>query len=184
MIPRLKTHYLEKVAPALIEKFTYKNKMEVPKLEKIVINVGLGKLSEAGRNSKVLEDCAEELGQITGQKAVITKAKNSIAGFKLREGQPIGCMVTLRGTKMFEFLDRLVNLALPRVRDFRGVSNKSFDGKGNYTLGLREHIIFPEIDYSQVQYNKGLNVTFVTTSNTNEEAKELLAAMGMPFIKN
>ncbi len=184
MVPRLKTHYLEKVAPLLIEKFAYQNKMQVPKLEKIVINFGLGKLSEAGKNSKVLEDCVEELSQITGQRAVITKAKSSIAGFKLREGQPIGCMVTLRGIRMFEFLDRLVNLALPRVRDFRGVSTKSFDGRGNYTLGLREHVIFPEIDYSLVQHNKGLNVTFVTTSNTNEEAKELLAALGMPFIKN
>lgn len=184
MTPRLQNQYKESVIPLLTEKFSYKNRMEVPKLVKIVINVGLGKLSEAGRNTKVIEDCVEELGQITGQKAVITKAKNSIAGFKLRDGQPIGCMVTLRENRMYEFLDRLINLALPRVRDFRGVSNKSFDGSGNYTLGLKEHIIFPEIDYSQIQYNKGMNITFVTTANTNEEARELLSGLGMPFIKN
>lgn len=184
MTPRLRNQYRESVVPLLVDKFSYKNRMEVPKLVKIVLNVGLGKLSEAGRNSKVIEDCVDELGQITGQKPVITKAKNSIAGFKLRDGQPIGCMVTLRENRMYEFLDRLINLALPRVRDFRGVSAKAFDGSGNYTLGLKEHIIFPEIDYSQIQHNKGMNITFVTTANTNEEARELLAGFGMPFVKN
>ena len=184
MVPRLKTLYTEEVAGALFEKFSYSNKMQIPKLEKIIINMGLGKLSEAGRNTKLIEEAAAELGVITGQKPVITNAKTSIAGFKLREGLPIGCKVTLRGVKMYEFFDRLVNLALPRVRDFRGISAKAFDGKGNYTLGVREHIIFPEIDYSKVQYNKGMNITFVTTSETDDEARELLQQLGMPFVKN
>lgn len=183
MVPRLKTLYKEQVVQSLVNKFSYKNKMEIPKLEKIIINMGLGKLSEAGRNTKLIDEAAEELASITGQKAVITNAKQSIAGFKLREGLPIGCKVTLRGVKMYEFLDRLVNLALPRVRDFRGISVKAFDGNGNYTLGLREHIIFPEIDYSKIQHNKGMNITFVTNAKTNEEAKELLSELGMPFVK-
>ena len=184
MVPRLKTLYSEKIVQFLMDKFSYKSRMQVPKLEKIVVNMGLGKLSEGGRNSKLIQESAEELAFITGQRGVITRARNSIAGFKLRENQPIGCKVTLRGAKMYEFLDRLVNLALARVRDFRGVSANSFDGRGNYTLGIKEHVIFPEIDYNKVQNNKGMNITFVTTSNTDGEAKELLSKMGMPFIKN
>ena len=184
MEPRLKTVYKEQVVPALMKKFSYKNVMQVPKIERITLNMGLGRLSEAGRNTKVIEEAVEELTQIVGQKPVITKAKKSIAGFKLREDLPIGCMVTLRGTMMYEFLDRLVNLALPRVRDFKGVNPKSFDGRGNYTLGVREHIIFPEIDYSKVQNVKGLNVSIVTTSNTDQEALEMLELFGMPFVKN
>ena len=184
MTPRLKTFYKEKVVPDLMKKFSYKNVMQVPKIERIVLNMGLGRLSEAGRNTKIVEEAAEELATIVGQRPVITNAKKSIAGFKLREGVPIGCMVTLRGTKMYEFLDRLINLSLPRVRDFKGVSPKAFDGRGNYTIGIREHIIFPEIDYSKVQAVKGLNITFVTTSNTDDETKELLELFGLPFIKN
>ena len=184
MEPRLKTVYKEQVVPALIKKHSYKNVMQVPKIERITLNMGLGRLSEAGRNTKVIEEAVEELTQIVGHRPVVTKAKKSIAGFKLREDLPIGCMVTLRGTLMYEFLDRLVNLALPRVRDFKGVSPQSFDGRGNYTLGVREHIIFPEIDYSKVQNVKGLNVSIVTTSNTDQEALEMLKLFGMPFIKN
>ena len=184
MTPRLKTFYKEKVVPDLMKKFSYKNVMQVPKIERIVLNMGLGRLSEAGRNTKIVEEAAEELATIVGQRPVITNAKKSIAGFKLREGVPIGCMVTLRGTRMYEFLDRLINLSLPRVRDFKGVSPKAFDGRGNYTIGIREHIIFPEIDYSKVQAVKGLNITFVTTSNTDDETKELLELFGLPFIKN
>ncbi|MGI9535224.1 MAG: 50S ribosomal protein L5 [Thermodesulfobacteriota bacterium] len=184
MEPRLKTVYKEIVVPELMKKFSYKNVMQVPKVERIVLNIGLGRLSEAGRNTKVIEEAVEELTQIVGQKPVITKAKKSIAGFKLREDLPIGCMVTLRGTMMYEFLDRLVNLALPRVRDFKGVNPKSFDGRGNYTLGIKEQIIFPEIDYSKVQNVKGLNVSIVTTSGTDQEALEMLELFGMPFSKN
>ena len=184
MEPRLKTVYKEKVVPELMKKFSYNNVMQVPKIERIVLNIGLGRLSEAGRNTKVIEEAVDELTQIVGQKPVITKAKKSIAGFKLREDLPIGCMVTLRGTMMYEFLDRLVNLALPRVRDFKGVNPKSFDGRGNFTLGVKEHIIFPEIDYSKVQNVKGLNVCIVTTSSTDGEALEMLELMGMPFYKN
>jgi large subunit ribosomal protein L5 len=181
MVPRLKKYYKDKVIPFLKEKYRYKNIMEVPKLHKIVINVGLGKMSDAGKEYKIIEDAANELSLITGQKPVITKAKKSIAGFKLREDSPIGCMVTLRGTVMYEFFDRLVNIALPRVRDFRGTSSKAFDGRGNYTLGLREQIIFPEIDFNKVDRAMGMNISIVTTSHTDEEARDLLLQMGMPI---
>lgn len=184
MTPRLKTIYQDTIVPGLMEKFSYKNIMQVPKIERIVLNMGLGKATDAGRNTKIIEEAAEELASIVGQKPVITKAKKSIAGFKLREDLPIGCMVTLRGTKMYEFLDRLINLSLPRVRDFKGISHKAFDGNGNYTLGIREHIIFPEIDYSKIQLVKGMNITFVTTSKTDEETKEMLQLFGLPFLKN
>lgn len=184
MTPRLRTVYKEKIVPDLMKKFSYKNVMQVPKIERIVLNMGLGKVTEAGRNNKIIEEAVEELATIVGQRPVITKAKKSIAGFKLREEMPIGCMVTLRGTIMYEFLDRLINLSLPRVRDFKGVSHKSFDGRGNYTLGIKEHIIFPEIDYSKTQLVKGMNITFVTTSNTDNESKEMLELFGLPFIKN
>ena len=184
MTPRLKTVYKESIVPGLMEKFSYKNVMQVPKIERIVLNMGLGKVSDAGRNSKLIEEAVEELAAIVGQRPVITRAKKSIAGFKLREDLPIGCMVTLRGTVMYEFLDRLINLSLPRVRDFRGISPKAFDGRGNYTLGIREHIIFPEIDYSKVQLVKGMNITFVTTSNTDNETKEMLQLFGLPFFQN
>lgn len=184
MAPRLKDLYKDKVVPSLTTRFSYKNPMQIPRIEKIVLNMGLGRLSDAGKDKKVIDEAVEELAQITGQKPVVRMAKNSIAGFKLREGLPIGCSVTLRGSKMYEFLDRLVNLALPRVRDFRGISPKAFDGRGNYTLGLREQIIFPEIDYSKVQYPKGLNVSIVTTAGTDEEARGLLEEFGMPFITN
>ena len=184
MTPRLKTVYKDSIVPDLMKKFSYKNIMQVPKIERIVLNMGLGKASDAGRNSKIVEEAAEELASIVGQRPVITKAKKSIAGFKLREDLPIGCMVTLRGSNMYEFLDRLINLSLPRVRDFKGISHKAFDGNGNYTLGLREHIIFPEIDYSKVQLVKGMNITIVTTSKTDEETKEMLQLFGLPFLKN
>ena len=184
MEPRLKTVYKEKVVAQLMKKFSYKNIMQVPKIESIVLNMGLGRLSEAGRNTKVIEEAVDELKQIAGQKPVITKAKKSIAGFKLRENMKIGCMVTLRGNMMYEFLDRLLSLALPRVRDFKGVNSKSFDGRGNYTFGVREHIIFPEVDYSKVQNVKGLNISIVTTSSTDHEALEMLELLGMPFSKN
>ncbi len=184
MISRIKTLYKNEVAPALIERFSYSNPMQVPKLEKIVVNMGLGRLSEAGRQNKVIDEAVVELSNITGQKPVVTRARKSIAGFKLREGQPIGCMVTLRGERMYEFFDRLVNLAIPRIRDFKGVSRKSFDGSGNYTLGIKEVLVFPEIDYSKVQHNKGLNVSLITTSKTDEEAFELLSCLGIPFSKN
>ncbi len=180
-VPRLKAYYREKLAPALQKELGYKNPMQVPRVEKIVINMGLGKLSDAGRDDKVLESAVEELAVITGQRPVLTRARKSIAGFKLREGAPIGCKVTLRGDRMYEFMDRLFNLALPRVRDFRGVSVKGFDGKGNYTLGIREHIIFPEVDYSKVDRIKGMNITFVTTARNREEAVALLKGLGMPF---
>ena len=181
MTPRLKEVYKSKVAQSLNEKFSYENPMRIPKIDKIIINMGLGRLSDGGKDKKVIDEAVEELSTITGQRPVVRAAKKSIAGFKLREGVPVGCSVTLRGTKMYEFLDRLINLALPRVRDFRGVSAKAFDGRGNYTLGLREQIIFPEIDYSKVQHVKGMNISIVTTAATDEEAKSLLQEFGMPF---
>ncbi len=170
--------YQEKVVPAMIKRFNYKNGMEVPRLEKIVINMGLG---EAIQNVKILDSAAQELSQITGQKSVITKAKKSIAQFKLRTGMPIGCMVTLRKERMYEFFNRLVNIALPRVRDFKGLSGKSFDGRGNYALGIREQLIFPEIHYDKIDKIKGMNIVIVTTAKTDEEGKELLKLLGMPF---
>jgi large subunit ribosomal protein L5 len=175
---KLKEVYQEKAAPALLKRFNYKNGMEVPKLEKIVINMGLG---EAIQNVKILDSAAQELNQITGQKSVITKAKKSIAQFKLRTGMPIGCMVTLRKERMYEFFNRLVNIALPRVRDFKGLSGKSFDGRGNYALGIREQLIFPEIRYDKIDKIKGMNIVIVTTAKTDEEGKELLKLLGMPF---
>ncbi|GIW47349.1 MAG: 50S ribosomal protein L5 [Deltaproteobacteria bacterium] len=184
MVPRLKALYKEKVISLLTEKFGYKNPMQVPRLEKIVINMGLGKISDAGRDAKVIDDAVRELSLIAGQRPVVTRARKSIAGFKLREGAPIGCMVTLRGDRMYEFLDRLINIVLPRVRDFRGVPDDAFDGRGNYTLGLKEHIIFPEIEYGKVDRAKGMNITIVTTAKTDEEARELLRGFGMPFRTN
>jgi large subunit ribosomal protein L5 len=175
---KLKDVYQEKAVPALIKRFNYKNGMQVPRLEKIVINMGLG---EAIQNVKILDSAAQELGQITGQKSVITKAKKSIAQFKLRTGMPIGCMVTLRKERMYEFFNRLVNVALPRVRDFKGLSGKSFDGRGNYALGIREQLIFPEIHYDKIDKVKGMNIVIVTTAKTDEEGKELLKLLGMPF---
>jgi large subunit ribosomal protein L5 len=174
----MKDLYEKEVVPKLIETFKYKNVMEVPKFSKVVLNMGLG---EAIQNVKILETAAEELKAIAGQHPVITRANKSIAAFKLREGMPIGCMVTLRQERMFDFLQKLVNVALPRVRDFRGVSAKAFDGRGNYSLGIKEHIIFPEIDYDKIDAIKGLNVSIVTTARTDEEGKELLRLMGMPF---
>ncbi|OGQ13470.1 MAG: 50S ribosomal protein L5 [Deltaproteobacteria bacterium RBG_19FT_COMBO_46_12] len=174
----LKEIYQEKAVPALMKRFNYKNRMEVPKLEKIVINMGLG---EAIQNIKILDSAALELSQITGQKPVITKAKKSIAQFKLRTGMPIGCRVTLRERKMYEFFNRLVNVTLPRVRDFKGLSGKSFDGRGNYALGIREQLIFPEIHYDKIDKIKGMNIVIVTTAKTDEEGKELLKLLGMPF---
>ena len=175
---RLRLKYKKEVVPALMKELELKNIMAVPRLEKVVVNMGVG---EATQNAKVLDPAAAELQQITGQKPVITKAKKSIAAFKVREGMPIGVMVTLRGDRMFEFLDRLMNVALPRVRDFRGVSTKSFDGRGNYTLGLRDQLIFPEIDYAKVEKQKGMNVTIVTTAKSDDHARALLRHLGMPF---
>ncbi len=180
MSSRLKDMYKDEIVDAMIKKFGYKNVMEVPKLDKIVINMGVG---EAKENAKVLESAVSDMETITGQKAVITKAKHSIANFKIREGQSIGCKTTLRGDKMYEFLDRLVNLALPRVRDFRGVSANSFDGRGNYALGIKEQIIFPEIEYDKVDKVRGMDIIFVTTAKTDEEARELLRLFNMPFAK-
>ncbi len=177
---RLKDLYKSEILDAMVKKFGYKNIMEVPKLDKIVINMGVG---EAKDNSKVLETAVKELETITGQKVVTTKAKNSVANFKIREGMPIGCKVTLRGEKMYEFLDRLVNLALPRVRDFRGVNSASFDGRGNYALGIKEQIIFPEIEYDKIDKVRGMDVIVVTTAKTDEEARELLRLFNMPFKK-
>lgn len=177
---RLKETYLNEIVDAMAKKFGYKNKMQVPKIEKIVINMGVG---EAKENSKVLDAAMSDLEIISGQKPIVTKAKNSIANFKLREGMPIGCKVTLRGDKMYEFLDRLVNLALPRVRDFRGVSPDSFDGRGNYALGIKEQLIFPEIEYDKVDKVRGMDVIVVTTAESDEEARELLTQFGMPFKK-
>ena len=175
---RLQEIYLKDVVPQLMKTFGYKNVMEVPKLEKIILNMGLG---EAVQNIKILDSAVEELNLISGQKAVITKAKRSIAVYKLREGMPIGAMVTLRRNRMREFFDKLVNVALPRVRDFRGVSGKAFDGRGNYSLGIREQIIFPEINFDKIDKVKGLNIAIVTTARTDEEGKELLRLLGMPF---
>jgi large subunit ribosomal protein L5 len=177
---RMQAKYRNEVVPALMKQFAFANPMEVPRLKKIVVNMGLG---AAVQNQKIIESAVEELSSITGQKPVITKAKKSIATFKLREGQAIGVMVTLRRERMWEFLDRLVSMALPRVRDFKGVSSKSFDGRGNYTLGVREQIVFPEIDYDKIDVIKGMNVTFVTTAKNDEESRALLAGLGMPFRK-
>ena len=177
---RLKETYLNEIKDAMQKKFEYKNEMQIPKLDKIVINMGVG---EAKENRKVLDTAVKDLETITGQKAVVTRAKNSVANFKLREGQPIGCKVTLRGEKMYEFLDRLVNLALPRVRDFRGVNPNAFDGRGNYALGIKEQIRFPEIEYDKVDKVRGMDIIFVTTANTDEEARELLTLFNMPFAK-
>ena len=176
--PRLRIRYAKEIIPALMKHFSYTNVMAVPKLEKIVINMGLG---EAIANAKILDVAVDELGRISGQRPVITRAKKSIANFKLRQNMPIGAAVTLRGDRMFEFLDRLTSVVLPRVRDFRGVSTKSFDGRGNYTLGLRDQLIFPEISYEKVDKIRGMNVTIVTTARTDEEARELLKQCGMPF---
>jgi large subunit ribosomal protein L5 len=175
---RLRQKFEKEVRPALMKEFELTNPMAVPRLHKVVVNMGIG---EATQNAKLLDPAAAELGQITGQKPVITKAKKSIAAFKVREGMPIGAMVTLRGDRMYEFLDRLMNVALPRVRDFRGVSTKSFDGRGNYTLGLKDQLMFPEIDYAKVEKLKGMNITVVTTARTDDQARALLKHMGMPF---
>ena len=177
---RLKDQYKNEIIDAMQKKFGYKNIMEVPKLDKIVINMGVG---EAKENAKALESAVRDLEIISGQKAVLTKAKNSIANFKIREGQNIGCKVTLRGDKMYEFLDRLVNLALPRVRDFRGVNPNAFDGRGNYALGIKEQLIFPEIEYDKVDKTRGMDIIFTTTAKTDEEARELLTLFNMPFAK-
>ena len=178
---RLKERYAKDVVPALTKEFGYTNLMAVPKISKIVVNMGLG---EGTQNAKIVDTGAEELGKITGQKAAITRSKKSIAQFKVRENMPIGAMVTMRGQRMYEFLDRLIAIALPRVRDFRGISPKGFDGRGNYTLGLRDQLIFPEIDYMKVDKNRGMNISVVTTARTNEEARRLLQLLGMPFRQN
>ncbi len=178
MASRLRERYKKQVVPALQKEFQYKNSMAVPRLVKVVVNMGVG---EATQNAKLLDPAVQEMAQITGQKPVVTRAKKSIAAFKLREGMPIGVAVTLRGDRMYEFLDRLMNIALPRVRDFRGVSTRSFDGRGNYTLGLRDQLLFPEISYEKVDKVKGMNVTIVTTSKSDPEARALLAHLGMPF---
>jgi large subunit ribosomal protein L5 len=175
---RLKEQYTKEIVPQLMKEFGYKNIMQVPRIEKIVVNMGLG---EAIQNVKILDSASEELAVITGQKTVITKAKKSIASFKLRQGMPIGCMVTLRKERMYEFLDRLLNIALPRVRDFKGVSGKAFDGRGNYSIGIKEQLIFPEINYDKVEKIKGLNISIVTSAETDEEGKALLKGLGMPF---
>ena len=175
---RLRQHYQKSVIPALVKEFGYKNVMAVPKIQKVSVNIGLG---EATQNAKLMDGAVNELGQIAGQKPVVTKAKKSIAAFKLREGMSIGAMVTLRGDRMYEFLDRLMNVALPWVRDFRGVSSKSFDGRGNYTLGVRDQLIFPEIDYNKVEKVKGMNISITTSAKTDAEGLALLKQMGMPF---
>ena len=177
---RLQEKYIKEIRPELIKKHNYKSTMECPKIEKIVINMGVG---EAVAEPKHLEDAVAELTKLSGQKPIITKAKKSIANFKLREGTPIGCKVTLRGQRMYEFLDKLLNISLPRVRDFRGVSNTAFDGRGNYTLGIKEQIIFPEIEYDKVNKVRGMDIVIVTTAKTNEDAKELLTELGMPFAR-
>ena len=177
---RLKEQYQNEIIDAMIKKFGYKNIMEVPKLDKVVINMGVG---EAKDNAKLLDAAIADMEKITGQKAVVCKAKKSVANFKIREGMPIGCKVTLRGEKMYEFVDRLINLALPRVRDFRGVNPNAFDGRGNYALGIKEQLIFPEIEYDKVDKVRGMDVIFVTTANTDEEARELLTQFNMPFTK-
>ncbi len=178
---RLKDYYFSDVRDAMVKKFGYKNVMEIPKIEKIVVNMGVG---EAKDNAKVLENAVKDMEQITGQKAVITKAKKSIANFKIREGLAIGCKTTLRGEKMYEFMDRLINLSLPRVRDFRGVNTNAFDGRGNYSLGIKEQLIFPEIEYDKVDKVRGMDICFVTKAKTDEEARELLRLFNMPFEKN
>ncbi|ADG81194.1 50S ribosomal protein L5 [Thermincola ferriacetica] len=175
---RLKELYYKEVVPKLKEKFQYKNIMQVPRLEKVVINMGVG---DAIQNAKAIDAAVNDLSLITGQKPVVTRAKKSIAGFKLREGMPIGCKVTLRGDRMYEFVDKLLNISLPRVRDFRGVSSKSFDGRGNYTLGIKEQLVFPEIDYDKIDKVRGMDITFVTSAKTDEEARELLKLLGMPY---
>jgi large subunit ribosomal protein L5 len=175
---RLKEKYVNEIIGKLKEKFSYKNIMQVPELEKIVINIGIG---EAIQNAKAIDAAVGDLSIITGQRPVVTRARKSIAGFKLREGMPIGCKVTLRGARMYEFADKLLNIALPRVRDFRGVSGKAFDGRGNYTLGIKEQLIFPEIEYDRIDKIRGMDIVFVTSAKTDEEAKELLAQLGMPF---
>ncbi|MBP1996416.1 50S ribosomal protein L5 [Paenibacillus eucommiae] len=180
MAARLKDRFLNEVTPALIQKFNYTTVMQVPKIEKVVINMGVG---EAVSNSKVLDTAVEDLQKISGQKPVVTKAKKSIAGFKLRENMPIGAKVTLRGERMYHFLDKLFNISLPRVRDFRGVSNKAFDGRGNYTLGLKEQLIFPEIEYDKIDKVRGMDIVIVTTAKSDEESRELLTQLGMPFVK-
>lgn len=177
---RLKEKYVKEISPALMSKFNYKSVMQVPKIEKIVLNMGVG---DAVQNAKALDNAVEELATITGQRPVVTRAKKSIAGFRLREGMPIGAKVTLRGERMYEFLDKLVSVSLPRVRDFRGVSKKAFDGRGNYTLGIKEQLIFPEIDYDKVSKVRGMDIVIVTTANTDEESRELLTQFGMPFQK-
>ena len=177
---RLKDQYQNEIVDAMIKKFGYKNIMEVPKLDKVVINMGVG---EAKDNAKLLESAIADMEKIAGQKAVVTRAKNSVANFKIREGMPIGCKVTLRGEKMYEFVDRLINLALPRVRDFRGVNPNAFDGRGNYALGIKEQLIFPEIEYDKIDKVRGMDVIFVTTAKTDEEARELLTHFNMPFAK-
>jgi large subunit ribosomal protein L5 len=179
--PRLKTLFEEKVRPEVMSQFGITNPMAAPRVEKVVLNIGLG---EASRNIKLLDAAVEELTAIAGQRPTITRAKKSIAAFKLREGMPIGCRVTLRDARMWEFLDRLINVALPRVRDFRGVSVKSFDGRGSYTLGIRDHLIFPEVDYNKAEGTKGMNVTIVTSARTDEQARQLLRALGMPFTQD
>ena len=177
---RLKDQYQNEIVDAMIKKFGYKNIMEVPKLDKVVINMGVG---EAKDNAKLLESAIADMEKIAGQKAVVTRAKNSVANFKIREGMPIGCKVTLRGEKMYEFVDRLINLSLPRVRDFRGVNPNAFDGRGNYALGIKEQLIFPEIEYDKIDKVRGMDVIFVTTAKTDEEARELLSQFNMPFAK-
>ena len=178
---RLKEFYKDQVAPALMQKFGYKSVMQIPKLEKIVINIGM---SDAKENPKVIEAAMNDLGLITGQKAVVTKARKSVANFKLREGMNIGCKVTLRSEKMYEFLDRLFSIALPRVRDFKGINPNSFDGRGNYSLGIKEQLIFPEIDYDKIDKIRGMDIIMVTTAKTDEEARELLSLMGAPFVRS
>jgi large subunit ribosomal protein L5 len=178
MVPRLQEKYEKEVVPALIEKFGYKNIMEVPKLDKVVVNMGVG---EAKDNAKVLESAMADMQLITGQKPILTRAKKSIANFKIRQNMPIGCKVTLRKSRMFEFADKLMNVALPRVRDFRGISDKSFDGRGNYSLGIKEQLIFPEVEYDKIDKVRGMDIIFVTTAKTDEEARELLRFLGMPF---
>lgn len=178
MAARMKAHYLKTVVPALVKEFGYENVMAVPKIEKISINMGVG---EATQTPKMMDGVANELSSLAGQRAVVTRAKKSVAAFKVREGMPIGCMVTLRGERMYEFLDRLIAISLPRVRDFRGISPKSFDGRGNYTLGLKDQLIFPEIDFNKVEKTKGMNISFTTTASTDAEALSLLKHMGMPF---
>jgi len=179
-LSRLKEQYQNEIVDAMIKKFGYKNIMEVPKLDKVVINMGVG---EAKDNAKLLESAIADMEKIAGQKAVVTRAKNSVANFKIREGMPIGCKVTLRGEKMYEFVDRLINLSLPRVRDFRGVNPNAFDGRGNYALGIKEQLIFPEIEYDKIDKVRGMDVIFVTTAKTDEEARELLTQFNMPFVK-